>query len=330
MQTNVCAAGKVILFGEHFVVYGAPGIVAAIEPYNWVEMNITQGDALLDYKTTQASSYLKQTPRECTNSPHPIAALYCHYVREYEQMQNLQIIANVKKVWELKGVGNSASLSACFSHGIRQALNLSLDKKEIIKDVQIAEAAAHGTPSGIDASAVVYGGILKFRKGIEIENLEFSIPSNFSFLIIDTYKKDAERSNTKEMIVRFAKTNSIDKPPNELSQEQKDEINSKYLKIYKSALDALKRADAQSLADAMNKNHELIKEAASSPSIELAIKIALENGAIGAKLTGAGGVGGTVVVLCNNEKIHLIVSALEKEGFGTHEFNISKKGIYKK
>ena len=220
--------------------------------------------------------------------------IYENFLKNVKNKKILEIgiHADVKKAWSLKGVGNSASLSACFAYGVRSALNLPLEPKEIFEDVQIAEAAAHGAPSGIDATAVTYGGALNFKKNFlgepSIEKVEISISKEYSFVLIDTFAKDKERSSTKSMIEKFAVENSVEGAPSELTQEQRDGINLEYIPIYQKAIEALRNSDADLLAEAMDENHAILqKSGVSSPSIELAIEIAKKNGAGGAKLTAA-------------------------------------------
>ncbi|MGB9576954.1 MAG: mevalonate kinase, partial [Candidatus Norongarragalinales archaeon] len=76
-----------------------------------------------------------------------------------------------------------------------------------------------------------------------------------------------------------------------------------------------------------NENHELLRQAGvSSKGIEEARKIALENNAYGAKLTGAGGVGGAVIALVAKEKIPVVKAALEKSGFKSFQSEFSDRG----
>jgi len=333
MKNLSCAPAKAILFGEHYTVYGAPGIVAAIEPKNKMQIETAPSDdAHLNYITTRKESCISQKLSEGKYSPHPISALYCHYSDTYPQISKMKINAKVLSAWNLKGVGNSASLSACFAYGIRKALKLKTDLKDIFWDVHIAETAAHGSPSGIDAAAVCFGGVLEYKKNFEgsadISKIKFKIGKEFSFALIDTYSKDREHSNTKEMIEKFAKANSIRSKPQEISKKQRNGISSPYVKIFERAQEALNSADMNLLSDCMNKNHSLLKKSnVSSKSIELALSTALKNGALGAKMTAAGGIGGAAIALCEKSKIERMTKALSKNGFEVYEFNISKKGV---
>ncbi|MFH0927589.1 MAG: hypothetical protein V1822_03350 [Candidatus Micrarchaeota archaeon] len=371
MEINARAPAKVILFGEHYVVYGAPGIVAAIEPYNEVGFSWKKGArGRLGYESTQKESNADVFANEKTGkdnsggrqaifcsreipTAHPIAAIYCHYVKRYPQICEMEIKARVKKAWGLKGVGNSASLAACFSLCAREALGLPSGIGGIFDDVQVGEAAAHGKPSGIDASAVCYGGVLEFRKkfaGVrldggragnkgagnkferpDVKKMDFEVGDGHSFLLIDTLKKDGARSSTKEMIGKFAAANGVGKAPAEMEKGERGKICEDYLDIYKAAARAIKNSDAHAIAQCMNENHALLKKfGVSSQSIELAVKTSVKAGAAGAKMTAAGGIGGAAVALCPDEKISGIKKELRRSGFGTYEFRVAERGVHKK
>lgn len=348
MDIGTQAPAKAILFGEHYAVYGATGIVAAIEPTNRMQINIGRGIGELEYLTTKKECGVRVNAKECVKTGkkygaggtakncdkmrHPIAALYCHYVSEHPQIRNMRVCAKVERAWETKGVGNSASLSACFAYGVRKAIGAPLGAKDLFEDVQIAEAAAHKIPSGIDSAAACYGGVLEYRRIFDsrpsIKKTKAAVPKGESFLLIDTCKKGAVRANTKDMIRKFARTNYVRGAPQDLGLEVRERICYEYEEIFYRAQHALKNSDSHELAQAMNENHALLrKSGVSSKSIELAIKTAMTQGAMGAKITGAGGNGGAIIAFCQEEAKEPIVSALKKKGFFTYEFAISKKGV---
>jgi len=336
MKIHASAPAKTILFGEHYAVYGAPGVVVAIEPRNSVEVSITDSDEPgLEYNTTRTESCIKRSAQLTVTTNHPINELYTHYLKTYRGLREMRICATVKKAWSLKGVGNSASLSACFAYGTRKALGLGTSAKDIFEDTQIAESAAHGTPSGIDAAAVCYGGVLAYEKRFarkpSIKKLGFCAPEDFSFLLIDTYSKDKKRSNTRKMIEKFAQSHAINRPAHELRQEEREKIIAPYMSIYKRAKRALERANAPEIARCMNENHALLRDSkVSSKSIENAIGISLNNGAVGAKMTAAGGIGGAAIALCKKSRLKKLRSALLEKGFESFEFKISERGVGKK
>jgi len=335
MQINTCAPAKTILFGEHYVVYGACGIAAAIEPYNIMQVIFEkQQTGSLQYFSTIKKMNLNINA-QCFDKKieHPIHAMYDYYCKKYTQTNNLKISANVKKVWELKGVGNSASLCACFSYAMRKANAVSNTAQEIFEDVEVGEKVAHGSPSGIDAGAVCFGGAIEFKKMFtqkpKITKMQIHTDLEHTFFLVDTYKKDKKRSNTKDMIDTFAKQNGIDKTLDQMEQKEREQICKPYTPIFDMAKKAFAQCDMKLLATAMQKNHALLsKSGVCSQSIEDVVQICKDNGALGAKVSSAGGYGGAVVGICKKQEYTQIAESLEENGFAIHKFKIADKGVH--
>jgi len=389
MKISSLSPAKAILFGEHFVVYGATGIAAAITPYNEMEVELEKtGKPCLEYISTKKES-LKKDAKDCREgSAHPIEALYAHLLKKIPVLEKYKVKAKVKKCWKLKGVGNSASLCAAFAYaiitlfkeekvlektagaflqnregvGAKQAFLQNMkqgvivgakeifiekakkaifgegkEKKILFEYVQVGEEAAHGKgrASGIDASASVYGGVFSYEKSFagkapKIKTANAKMKKGYRFLLINTSAK-GKKANTAAQIEKFAKKCKIEKKPAEMNAGERGKICKEYNDIAKEALGALRKGNMQMLGKCMRKNHKMLRERdVSSPSIEKAIKICEKEGALGAKMTGAGGEGGAVIALAKEKDIKKIKNALLREKFETYEFEFSKKGVCKK
>ena len=339
MRVTSISPAKVILFGEHYVVYGAKGIAAAITPYNEMEVELERaGSPSLDYISTKKRDCLKKDAKNCEEkSAHPIEALYLHLLKELPALGKCRVRAKVKKCWKLKGVGNSASLCAAFSYCVRELLKSEKGDKILFDDVQVGEEAAHGKgrASGIDASAAVHGGIFSYEKSFagkppKIISCRLNMKKGHCFFLIDTSVK-GKKAGTAMQIERFAKAHKIYKKPAELWERERQGICKEYETIAKDALSAIKRGDMEKLAECMQKNHGILRKGGvSSPSIEKAVKICMKNGAIGAKMTGAGGEGGAVIALVGKKDVEKIRNSLSKEKFSVYEFEFAKEGVHKK
>ncbi len=156
MKLTARAPAKVILFGEHYVVYGAAGLVAAVEPYNEIEMEATKatdGTAGFEYRSTIKENNVDVRLSPAPSAPdergapplHPYAALYRKLAGSLKPLQKMRVRAQVKYAWPLKGVGNSASLGAALGAGLRK---ISGEKKltasNLFEDAQTADEVAHG------------------------------------------------------------------------------------------------------------------------------------------------------------------------------------------
>jgi mevalonate kinase len=231
----------------------------------------------------------------------------------------------------LKGMGGSASVCASFAAALFTYLHLKYSPEEIFEAVQAGEEVAHGgRPSGIDAITVLSGAPQKFCKQFEpvkyvSEPFNAELPEATTLLVIDSYK--GERDTTGNLIARFAASNGIGKKPDELGQTEREKLLMPYQKILDSALGELrKEGDAVALGKLMDANHGLLKSV-STDEIEKARELALSAGALGSKLTGAGGKGGAVLALVRKAELEKVQAALVGAGFPCFEAQIARRGV---
>ena len=150
--------GKVILFGEHFVVHGVPGIVSAIDSSTDAEVKkATKGLNVRDDRKT-AKGY-----------------------SEEKQLQQIESIERMLKamgidpktpldIWisgtlpGFSGLGASAASSVAIARAVAQEIGLEFSDEQINQAAYEAEKAYAGNPSGIDNTAATYGGLMWFKK----------------------------------------------------------------------------------------------------------------------------------------------------------------------
>jgi mevalonate kinase len=306
--------GKVILFGEHFVVHGVPGIVSAIDSTTDAEVKKTgTGITVRDERKT-AKGY-----------------------SEEKRLQQLESIERMLKTMEIdlktplniwiggtlpgfSGLGASAASSVAIARAIAKELRMNLADEKINQIAYEAEKAYAGNPSGIDNTAATFGGLLWFRKNMNggpdtIEKLSIRKPVE---IIIGSTGKVA---NTKAMVEGVA--------------ERKRKNPQKYNPLFKQAEElasagrkALEEYDLKKIGELMNENHRLLQEIeVSSKELDFLVDIARKQGAFGAKLTGGGG-GGCMTALTPTKKLQeTIARAIEKEGFEVLKTKIGVKKI---
>ncbi len=326
MELFASAPCKAILFGEHYVVYGAPALSIPIEPRNQVKFSDSQmpGIAL---RSELGSAHIAP---DCSFSGEPRLSLFASVAREIcGKKQVPSCTAEFLPSWGLKGVGTSASLGAAFAAGLLTLLKKKQHARKIFLAAQAGDLVAHqGKASGIDARTVAYGLPILFQRKFappkfSARSSKFTIPSGCSLLLIDTFR--GKKESTAAMLANFALSFSIATLPAATTEEKRQEVRSEFAPILKSALAA---ATAQELGKAMNNNHILLRmRRVSSQEIDSAVSSALSAGAYGAKLTGGGGEGGAAIALCDSERLRQVSSAIsESTGFGCHPISLAADG----
>jgi len=331
-KVSATAPSKIILFGEHFVVYGGLAIALPVEKRSTasVKAGHERDEPKLKLKSGEMHATAWPGGRyEGEELMRPLAAVYMHVLSKKKCDESLHAEVSTDRI--LKGMGGSASVCASFAAALCSYLHTKCTNAEIFDAAQAGEEVAHGgRPSGIDAITVIGGSPQKFSKQFNplkyvSEPFNAQLPEGTSLLIIDTYK--GERDATGDLIARFGASNGIAKKPDELDQGEREKLLMPYEKIVNKATGELKKdGDAEALGKLMNANHELLKSV-STDEIETARQLALSAGALGAKLTGAGGKGGAVLALVKKPDAGKVQASLISAGFPCFEAEIAKSGI---
>jgi mevalonate kinase len=296
--------GKTILFGEHFVVYGLPSIVSALGAYTTAEVKVVKGNGwTVDDQRPATPGYKEQKHNEAMQS---IANIIDHLKVDIEN-QRLEI-SFAGDLIAASGVGASAAQCTSLARALSKTFNLSLDDEKINEAAYEGEKAYHGTPSGIDNTASTYGGLIWFVKNLSAgKNTMDFLQSPSKMLIV--IANSGITASTTEVVADVRRLKEED-------SERIEEIFGKYRKLVEAAKKALLEGDIATIGNLMNQNHKMLQQITVSGKVnDELVEIALENGAIGAKLTGTGR-GGLVIGLAENEETQAkIVNAIEEKGY---------------
>ncbi|MFH1256006.1 MAG: mevalonate kinase [Candidatus Diapherotrites archaeon] len=305
--------GKVILFGEHFVVYGLPAIASAISDYTTAEVEKgKKGLELVDNRPA-VEGYKVKKQGEITRG----LDLIMNFLKIDLNKTPLKITlaGNLKCA---SGIGASAAMASAVARALNEEFSLGLNDEQINEVAFEGEKGSAGTPSGIDNTCSTYGGLLVFEKNLgggknRIELIDAGKP--LKIVLAST----GITQETKEVVADV-------KAEKEKRQQEFEEIFSEYKKVFEEGLKALKEGNVEMVGKLMDKNQELLRKMTlSCEEVERIIDIAKENTAFGAKLTGTGR-GGLVICLAKDlEAQERIAKAVETAGFEASKTSLGKE-----
>jgi len=295
--------GKTILFNEHFVVHGVPGIVSAIDSAAEAEVKKTGEGITIEDTRKGAKGYAEKKRLQQMESIERM--LKAMKINLKEVSLSIWLGGNLPG---FSGIGASAASSVAIARAIAEEFEMDLSAEKINDAAYEAEKAYAGTPSGIDNTAATFGGLIWFKRNLNggsntIERL--SIKEPVEVVICNT----GITANTKMMVAGVA--------------ERKKKYLQKYNSLFKQAEElaftarkTLERFDLRKVGELMNENHHLLQEIeVSCKELDYLVKLAREQGAFGAKLTGGGG-GGCIVALTPGQDLQVsVASAMERQGF---------------
>ena len=295
--------GKVILFGEHFVVHGVPGIVSAIDLSANAEVKKIGEGIIVKDERRGAKGY---TEKKQTQQKESIQRMLKTMGIPLEKaFLEIRLGGNLPS---FSGIGASAASSVAIARAIAEELEINLSDERINEIAYEAEKAYAGTPSGIDNTAATYGGLIWFKKSLSggPNTIERLIIRELVEIVIGNTGVVAD---TKKMVAGVAKRKK--KNP-----EKYDPLFNQAKSLAFQARKALENFDLRKIGRLMNENHSLLQEIeVSCKELDYLINLALEHGAFGAKLTGGGGGGCMVALTPGKELQEAVATAMEKDGF---------------
>ncbi len=310
-MTEGTGFGKVILFGEHFVVYGLPAIASALggKTLATVERTAGKGFEVIDDRQATPGYKKKKAEEQAQSLKNIFSAMG---IRPDETPFRITLAGDL---FAASGVGASAASCAAIARALNGAFELGFDDEKINEIAYEGEKGYHGTPSGIDNTAAVFGGMLLFRRNLEGGPPFFEkLKVRNAFEIVEG--NTGITASTVQVVEDVRKLQEED--PESFASILKD-----YETISKEACQALESDDLNKLGGLMNENMELLRKiGVSCDELETLIRIAHDNGAIGAKLTGTGR-GGLMVALTPGKDLQeRVAAAMEKAGVMTFRTSI--------
>lgn len=293
--------GKVILFGEHFVVYGVPSIVSAIDKVTTATVERSEGSGwTLEDNRPSTPGYKEEKLEQQKESIDRI--LKAAGIDTAETPIKITFGGDLVAA---SGIGASAASCAALARALSEEFNLGLTDEQINELAYEGEKGYHGNPSGIDNTAATYGGLIWFVRGKPnvMERIKLKHPVEV------VMGNTGLVANTKAAVAGV--------------RERKEKFPEKYEKIFNEARElafmarkALEDHDLKRVGKLMDENHRQLQAIeVSCRELDQLVELAKANGALGAKMTG-GGLGGNMVALTPGKELQdRVARAIEKEGF---------------
>lgn len=312
MTSKASAPGKVILFGEHFVVYGIKAILATIN------RRVTVASKKIDESKISIKSDLGELEVSTSESVEKIDSPlkpFFYIAKEMLQKFNSDGGISVEIESEIpSGVGLGSS-SACCVAGAASISNLftKFSKEEIIEVAIKAEQTIFKDTSGADCTVCTHGGVIEYDKNGGFEKIDS--PNDFTLVISNSGQTHS--TNVTVTKVRKFKENNEEKF---LSLCKKEEI------LISKIKEALKKNDLDVIGKSMSENQDYLEQIGiSNENIRKMIMLA-KNNSYGAKITGAGD-GGCIIVLTDSTNVDGTLNDLNGENYECFTVKIDSKGL---
>ncbi len=303
MPAISCSApGKVILCGEHAVVYQKPAIAIPVFEGSTKCSIVAKPTAPHDETMIIAPNIALKCHLRCLVETHPIrTAIYL--VLEKLNLDHLPVceIRIQSTLPTAAGLGSSASTSVALIRALSAFLGYSILDEEVNQLAFEIEKIHHGTPSGIDNTVITYEKTLFFIKG---KSTEFLLPGKQLTLVI----ADTGIKGSTSKAVSDVRQGLITQP------ELFETIINRIGDLVFASKELFINGDFQLLGKNLTENHALLREiGVSCDKLDRLVECALESGALGAKLSG-GGQGGNMIALVESHDAEAVAAALKSKG----------------
>jgi len=301
---TISAPGKLMLMGEHAVVYGYPCIVTAVSERLAVSMEETQDNKItIDAPQVKDTRFVDQAILDG-----------CHAFGITHHGLHIKTHCNFSNCY---GFGSSSAVTVATFEALASTFHKNIDKKTLFEQAYKTVLTIQGVGSGFDVAAATYGGTLLYTKGGNIlEPLSWDLNNGVSLVV----GYSGVKANTPE-IVRDVAIKKKAQP------EAVNRIFEAIGKLVGQAKEAGDKKDWETVGKLMNFNQEYLRDlGVSTEKLESMIYAAKEAGAYGVKLSGAGG-GDCMIALTLTEKKKEIEQAIISSGGSVVPVSIHEEGV---
>jgi len=295
LKSIASAPGKIILFGEHFVVHGTPAILAAINK------RVTVTSTFTENKTIKVNSELgtldvpiSSSYKEAKSEFRPFVYLANKMINSNQNANGLEIEINSDIP---VGVGLGSSSACCVAAAASiYGLFKELSSEEILKMSIEAEKTIFPDTSGADCTVCIYGGMIEYPNVEKIDNT-----FDLNLLIANSMIPH----NTKNSVEKVNKFKEND-------EERFSQLCDLETKLIDEVVTAMKNNDATTLGLKMSENQKYLEEIQISNDTLRYMISSLKEISLGTKITGAGD-GGCIITLVKDENMDKVPALLPND-----------------
>jgi len=312
LKSIASAPGKIILFGEHFVVYGGKAILCAINkritvtaktiPENKISIKSSIGNLILAPKRplTEVDIQLR-----------PFYYLADKMIQKYDEKSGMEITIDSEIP---VGVGLGSSSACCVAGAAAiSGVFTEKSKEEILQMAIEAEKTLFPNTSGADCTVCTFGGIMQYDK----QTGHSKIDSEPRFhLVIANSKIEHSTKEVVSTVNQFKEKN----------EERFSKICNEENNLIDDVLVCLKKNDLKGIGIDIIKNQEYLELiGVSNEKLRSMIKLANKS-SFGAKITGAG-LGGCIFALTDETNMEDTIQQLKKNNYECFSVKIDFKGL---
>ena len=321
MLVEASAPGKLILYGEHSVVYRGPAVVMAIDRRAKVYARKRKDNKIfIDADNLGFSGYFENDVYHAVSGNawrgRNLAALNVSAKKTMEYIgAEGGVDLKVRSMIPIAvGLGSSAAICVATVSAVERLHEGGLKNEEISNVAFERETSIHGKPSGVDNNVSTFGGVMSYEKDVGFKH--HKLAKEIPFIIGNSRKK----RSTKRMVENVAALK-------ERNPGVVDNFIDAMGNIAHNGLAALLKADLGTMGDLMDLNHGLLSGiGVSTMKLEILCHTARKNGALGAKLTGAGG-GGCMIALSEEQRMSDIERAIRRRKSDAYRVSLTEQGV---